>query len=70
MSERLYHLVMLKSSGAYERLTSYPMTHAECMVNKSKFRPSTQAGISVREFHPGASLEAFDAALAKEGAAR
>lgn len=51
--ERLYHLDVRKvrvlpggryvETDGYVRVTSYPMTHRECAIMKSKFAQETQA---------------------------
>ncbi len=41
--EKLYHIWVLRKDGSYERQTSYPMTHRECMVMKSKMLRQTQS---------------------------
>lgn len=50
MKERLYHLVSIREdNGQKTYLTGYPMTHAECMVMKSKFTVYKFRRIQVEE---------------------
>jgi hypothetical protein len=49
---RVYHLVAINErTGHMTRLTEYPMTHAQCCVNKSKFTD-----------HPARRIELIEAA--------
>lgn len=50
MKTRIYHLIVRNTnSGVITYLTRYPMPHDQCMVNKSKFNPATQARIELLE---------------------
>lgn len=44
--ERLYHLVAVNdATRKTERLTAYPMTHEQCVENKSRFNPAPHVRI-------------------------
>ena len=48
--ERTYYLVSTNpNTGTVTSLTSYAMTHAQCMVMKNKFNPSSQTNIQLEE---------------------
>lgn len=49
-NERMYHLVAINErTGKETRLTSYPMTHAECCTMKAKFTPHPLRRIQLKE---------------------
>lgn len=52
MKERLYHLVSItEKTGKKIYMTSYPMSHAECMTMKSKITEHKHRRIQVEEYH-------------------
>jgi hypothetical protein len=47
---RIYHLVSVRvDNGALTYLTRYPMTHAQCMIHKSKLTAHAFRRIELKE---------------------